>query len=67
VEVTIERLLQQAYLFDDPRAYRAGVEDAVRALEDLLRSEAEGAVAIVLDDDRDSVPAGVESRERRPA
>lgn len=67
MEVTIERLLQQAYLFDDPRAYRAGVEDAVRALEDLPRREAPGTVAIVLDDDRDVVPAGVEGGERRPA
>ncbi len=26
-------LLSQAYLFDDPRAYAAGVEDALAALE----------------------------------
>lgn len=26
------RLLRQAHLFDDPRAYRAGVLDALRAL-----------------------------------
>jgi hypothetical protein len=26
------RLLAQAYLFDDPGAYAAGVEDALRAL-----------------------------------
>ncbi|MBW3662202.1 MAG: hypothetical protein KY469_03800 [Actinobacteria bacterium] len=27
------RLLDQAYLFDDPAAYAAGVEDTLRALE----------------------------------
>jgi len=38
MDTTVERLLRQAYLFDDPSAYRAGVEDAAAAVRDLLRS-----------------------------
>jgi hypothetical protein len=38
----VRRLLEQAYLFDDPRAYEAGVLDAL----DALRSAGvEGAAA----------------------
>lgn len=52
MEGTIDRLLQQAYLFDDPRAYRAGVQDAVRALEDLLGAAVgDDRVHLVLADD----------------
>jgi hypothetical protein len=32
VEETLRRLLEQAYLFDDPAAYAAGVRDASDAL-----------------------------------
>ena len=60
MERTIERLLQQAYLFDDPRAYRAGVEDAVAALESVLRDRGEPAVLEV-------VRAVDAARERQPA
>jgi hypothetical protein len=35
VETLLRRLLSQAYLFDDPRAYEAGVRDAF----DLLSRE----------------------------
>ncbi|MTV26147.1 hypothetical protein FTX61_12120 [Nitriliruptoraceae bacterium ZYF776] len=34
VEPLLERLLNQAYLFDDPGAYEAGVRDAFAALAD---------------------------------
>lgn len=33
----LDRLLRQAYLFDDPRAYEAGVRDAVAALDQHAR------------------------------
>lgn len=29
----LEQLMRQAYLFDDPRTYQAGVQDAVEALQ----------------------------------
>jgi hypothetical protein len=32
VETVLERLLRQAYLFDDPVAYEAGVRDAIAEL-----------------------------------
>jgi hypothetical protein len=32
VETVLERLLRQAYLFDDPLAYEAGVRDAIAEL-----------------------------------
>lgn len=40
LDVLRGRLLGQAYLFDDPRTYEAGVEDALAALEEaqLLRT-----------------------------
>lgn len=34
MEHLTERLLAQAYLFDDPSAYRAGVKDALASLEE---------------------------------
>ena len=59
MEQTIERLLEQAYLFDDPQAYRAGVEDAVAALEDLLEvsGEATGVALIRAEEQRERMPA----------
>lgn len=66
MEGTIDRLLQQAYLFDDPRAYRAGVQDAVQALEDLLGAAVgEDRVHLVLADD--PVHLIDERTEQRPA
>jgi len=38
----LRRLLSQAYLFDDPRAYEAGVRDA---FEVLSRADAEDEAA----------------------
>ena len=35
MQTILEKLLNQSYLFDDPRTYQAGVEDAVAALRDL--------------------------------
>jgi hypothetical protein len=35
MEDVIRRLLSKAFLFDDPSAYAAGVEDAIRALDEL--------------------------------
>lgn len=35
-------LLRQAFLFDDPAAYEAGVRDAWDALRDALAGEREG-------------------------
>jgi len=32
VEAILDRLLAQAYLFDDPGAYEAGVRDATEAI-----------------------------------
>lgn len=32
METVLDRLLAQAYLFDDPGAYEAGVRDAVDAI-----------------------------------
>jgi len=52
-----ERLRQQAYLFDEPEAYAAGVDDALDALDDLLSGP--DAVAIDLTDDQE--PVGVPS------
>jgi hypothetical protein len=34
VEPELDRLLAQAYLFDDPRAYAAGVLDAAEAFRE---------------------------------
>lgn len=56
MERTIEHLLQQAYLFDDPRAYQAGVRDAVSALTELRDR---------VDDARNQDPAVLETIERR--
>lgn len=33
MDTVLERLVDQAYLFDDPGAYEAGVRDAVEAIE----------------------------------
>ncbi len=33
MDAVLDRLLQQAYLFDDPAAYEAGVRDAVEAID----------------------------------
>jgi hypothetical protein len=33
MDQTIQRLLAQAHLFDDPSAYEAGVRDALKALD----------------------------------
>jgi hypothetical protein len=61
VERTIERLLQQAYLFDDPKAYQAGVHDAVAALQ-------EHAATVTREPGRDDVPVRpLDPRERRSA
>lgn len=40
--VTIDRLLHQAHLFEDPEAYEAGVRDAVEALRALADSPSTG-------------------------
>jgi hypothetical protein len=34
MDETIERLLRQSHLFDDPAAYEAGVRDALDAVGD---------------------------------
>jgi hypothetical protein len=36
VQRIIDRLMSQAYLFDDPTAYQAGVQDALDALRPLV-------------------------------
>jgi hypothetical protein len=41
MDAILHRLLSQAYLFDDPRAYEAGVRDAF----EVLRSVEDGAEA----------------------
>lgn len=35
METMLEKLLRQSYLFDDPRTYQAGVEDALAAIRSL--------------------------------
>lgn len=61
MEPTIERLLQQAYLFDDPKAYQAGVHDAVEALR-------EHAAVVTGEPGREDVPVRpLDPRERRSA
>jgi hypothetical protein len=37
VDDVLEQLLRQAYLFDDPRAYEAGVRDALAAVDEHVR------------------------------
>lgn len=37
VEELRERLRRQAFLFDDPRTYIAGVEDALAEVDELIR------------------------------
>jgi hypothetical protein len=39
MDQVLRRLLSQAYLFDDPRAYEAGVRDAFDALRRERRTE----------------------------
>jgi hypothetical protein len=39
MEQLLHRLLSQAYLFDDPRAYEAGVRDAFDAMRRERRTE----------------------------
>lgn len=35
MQTVLEKLKHQSYLFDDPRTYQAGVEDALEALRSL--------------------------------
>lgn len=35
VQTVLENLKKQSYLFDDPRTYQAGVEDALEAVRSL--------------------------------
>lgn len=51
------RLLAQSYLFDDPGAYQAGVEDAINETLRMLRRSASLREEIL--DEREPVGSGV--------
>lgn len=51
-----QRLLRQAYLFDEPKTYVAGVEDALGAVEEEL-GQATSAHMIDLTQDEPRMPA----------
>jgi hypothetical protein len=39
VDTLLERLVRQAYLFDDPAAYAAGVRDALDAVDRFVQED----------------------------
>lgn len=45
VDALKQQLLSQAYLFDDPRAYAAGIHDALDAVESFLEAAEEARTA----------------------
>lgn len=58
MDAVLDRLLSQAYLFDDPGAYEAGVRDAIEA------ATARTDPAHIADSMRDHPSAGVARRLR---
>ncbi|MGH3442451.1 MAG: hypothetical protein ACRDUY_10515 [Nitriliruptorales bacterium] len=55
-------LSEKAYLFDDPRTYVAGVEDAMRAVEAWLREQSSGEGRLI--DVSDPALEAAEERRR---